>query len=343
MLQSIDTVSLLMQLAQTEGASDLIITEGNPPQLRIYNELISLGKRILTAEDTERMCLHLLTKDQARKFLKNKELDISYHIPDIGRFRINFYQQRGCLALAARLIYEQIPDFQKLKLPDIVRQLAARPLGLVLITGPIGSGKSTTVAAMVNYINQTRKCHIICIEDPIEYIYTNQQATIDQREVGIDTHSYTEALRRILRQSMDVVVLGEIRDRVSAQAAMTLAETGHLTLATLHTNGTVASVNRLVDMFPPEQAFQIRVQLASSLAGVIWQQLLPGNDKCLTVACEIMIATPGIRSLIRQGKTHEIYSLIEAGRKYEMRTMKQTIEELIIKGALDSEWINNYT
>jgi len=337
------TESLLAKLAQIPNASDLIITMGRPPQLRIDNKLVSVGDVDLDKAETERLCLAVLTEEQTRQFRKDKELDISYAIDGIGRFRVNLYLQMGSPALAARSINEKIPTFGELRLPDVVRKFAGFPRGLVLITGPIGSGKSTTVAAMVDYINRTRSCHIVCIEDPIEYAHSHIMATVDQRQVGLDTHSFAEALRRVLRQSMDVVVIGEIRDRISAQAALSLAETGHLTLSTLHTNGTVASVNRLVDMFPAEQGYQVKAQLAASLAGIVWQQLLPAADgKGLVVACEIMKATPAIRSLIRHGRTHEIYTLVESGRQHEMNTMTQAIAELVRNGLLDKEWLGGY-
>lgn len=337
-----DIKALLILLAQTEGASDLILTVGQPPQLRIYNKLERINESLLLSNDTERLCLDILSPDQIGQFQKDKELDISYSIDQVGRYRVNMYRQQGCMAMAARIVHDEIPSFEELKLPDAARIFASFPRGLVLIVGAIGCGKSTTVAAMVDYINKTRSCHIVCIEDPIEYAHKHIRATVDQREVGVDTHSFAEALRRVLRQSMDVVVIGEIRDRASAQAALTLAETGHLTLATLHTNGTVASVNRLIDMFPPEQSFQIRVQLAASLAGVIWQQLLPAaNKKGLVVACEIMKATTGVKSLIRNGNTHEVLSLVESGRQHGMWTMQQDIDRLSQQGQLDEEWLGN--
>lgn len=338
-----DIESLLRKLAQTEGASDLVITVGQPPQLRLYHDLAPIDGVRLLPRDTERLCLSILTQKQADQLAREKELDISHVVDGVGRFRINIYCQRGHWALAARAIRARIPSFHELGLPDVVRKFATFPRGLVLITGPVGSGKSTTVAAMVDYINRTRRCHIICIEDPIEYDHAHIRATVDQREVGMDTKSFGEALRRVLRQSMDVVVIGEIRDRTSAQAAMTLAETGHLTLATLHTNGTVAAVSRLLDMFGPEQAFQVRIQLAASLAGVIWQQLLPGAGQTgLVLACEIMKATPAIRSLIRSGKMHEICSLIQSGRQHEMWTMQQAIGWLVQQELLDDQWLRDH-
>ncbi len=218
------------------------------------------------------------------------------------------------------------------------------PRGLFLITGPIGCGKSTSVAAMIDYINQHRRCHIISIEDPIEFVHTHRLATIDQREVGEDTTSFGLALRSVLRQSTDIVVVGEIRDRESAQAAITLAETGHLTISTLHTRGVVATISRLLDMFPMEQNQQVRVQLSASLAGIVWQQLLPHKDgHKLIPACEIMAVTSAVRSLIRHGRLHELPSMLQAGQKFGMCTMDQSINELLKKGAIDSEWLKeNY-
>ena len=335
--------NLLSQLSQTKGASDLLITVGKPPQLRIYNEIGPLDFPELTKDDTERLCMSVLNKEQAEKLEKNKEVDLSLVVEDVGRFRINVYKQRGCLALVARVILEQVPGFKELNLPAIMARFAMLPRGLVIITGPIGCGKSTSVAAMVDYINKHRCCHIVSIEDPIEYVHTHDLATIDQREVGEDTHSFAAALRSVLRQSTDIVVLGEIRDRESAQAAITLAETGHLTITTLHTRGVVATISRLVDMFPSEQSHHIRVQIAASLAGVIWQQLLPRKEAegggGLIPSCEIMAVTPAVRSLVRHGRLHELPSVLQAGKKYGMCTMEQSLEALLKDGLIDNEWL----
>jgi twitching motility protein PilT len=331
---------LLSELAQTPSASDLIITEGKPPQIRVSNLIVPLDFPVMSQEDTRELCFSMLTSEQAEIFKNEKELDLSYYIPDVGRFRVNIYCQRGAPATAIRLVNERVPDFEELRLPAVIRKLAMLPRGLVLITGPVGSGKSTTVASMVDHINKMRRCHIVCIEDPIEYVHAHSLSTVDQREVGNDTHSFHEALRRVLRQSPDVIVIGEIRDRESAQAAITLAETGHLTLTTLHTRGSISSINRLIDMFPAEQILQVRNQLASSLAGVVWQQLLPKRrGSGLVVACEIMTVTPAIRALIRQGRNHEILSVLQSGKKYEMCTMEQSIEELIQEDLIDTSML----
>lgn len=336
--------SLLTRLAHTKGASDLIITVGKQPQLRVYNDLIDLvDEDVLTAEDTKEICTSLLTEERIERLEREKELDISAFVKRVGRFRVNMYYQRGQMAMAVRAVLIDIPSFEELLLPPIIKKFAMFPNGLVLITGPVGSGKSTTVAAMVDLINKTRRCHIICIEDPIEFEHKNHLSTVDQREVGIDTHSFAESLRHVLRQSMDVVVIGEIRDRTSAQAAMTLAETGHLTIATLHTRGTVASVNRLIDMFPPEQSYQVRTQLAASLGGVMWQQLLPARQGGgLVPACEVLYATPAVRALIRHNRTEEIYSAIQTGKQYHMCTMEQYMQKLVREEMIQEDWAESH-
>lgn len=339
MAANVTIIDLLKELARTKGASDLLITVGKPPQLRVNNELVDLNYEAMLPTDTEQLCLSALNEEQAARFKVEKEIDFSMVISGSGRYRVNIFQQRGSYALVARIVLEQVPEFESLLLPDIIHKFAMLPRGLVLITGPVGSGKSTTVASMVDYINEHRRCHILSIEDPIEFVHRHKMATIDQREVGTDTNSFNEALRRLLRQSPDVIVLGEIRDRVSAQAAMTLAETGHLILATLHTRGSIGCVNRLIDMFPPEQNGQIRSQLASALAGVVWQQLLPKKPDGLVVACEILVVVPALRALIRQGRTHEIFSILQSGKKFGMCTMEQALESLIERELLDAEML----
>jgi twitching motility protein PilT len=339
MESKVNIIDLLKELARTKGASDLLITVGKPPQLRVNNELTDLNYEALLPKDTEQLCFSALNEEQAARFKVEKEIDFSMVISGSGRYRVNIFQQRNCYALVARIVLEQVPDFESLLLPDIIHKFAMLPRGLILITGPVGSGKSTTVASMVDYINEHRRCHVISIEDPIEFVHRHKKATIDQREVGTDTNSFNEALRRLLRQSPDVIVLGEIRDRVSAQAAMTLAETGHLILATLHTRGSIGCVNRMIDMFPPEQNGQIRSQLASALAGVVWQQLLPKKPEGLVVACEILVVVPALRALIRQGRTHEIFSILQSGKKFGMCTMEQALENLIERELLDAEML----
>jgi len=342
---SVTTQKLLALLAKTKGGSDLIITAGKPPQFKVHGEVGSAPDcETLTPELSEQLCFSVLTEEQIKRFRNEKELDLSLHLEDVARFRVNVFFQRGAVGMVCRIVMDKVPGFEVLGLPPVIEELAKLRKGLVLFTGPTGHGKSTSVASMVDYINHHRRCHIISIEDPIEYIHTHDLAVIEQREVGLDTDSFHGALRRILRQAPDVIIIGEIRDRESAAAAMTLAETGHLILATLHTSGAIASVNRLIDMFPSEQEKQMRSQLSASLAAVIWQQLIPGADKnSLVLACEVMIAIPAIRSLIRQGRIHEVNSLIQTGRKYGMFTMDQAVEDLIALKKIDQEWFEtNY-
>lgn len=342
---SVTTQELLQQLAATKGGSDLILTVGKPPQLKVHGEVVSVPNLTpLEPVSCDELAMSVLTKEQIERFHKEKELDLSLHLEGIGRYRVNVFQQRGSTGLVARIVMDKVPGFLELGLPPIIEELAKLRKGLVLFTGPTGHGKSTSVAAVVDYINQHRACHIVSIEDPIEYVHRHAKSVIEQREVGIDTESFHSALRRVLRQAPDVIVIGEIRDRESAQVAMTLAETGHLIIATLHTSGAIASVNRLIDMFPSEQEKQMRSQLSASLAAVIWQQLIPAaNKNGLVLACEVMIAIPAIRSLIRQGRIHEVQSLIQTGRKHGMFTMDQAIEELVLARRIDQQWFEeNY-
>ena len=333
----------LQEFAQTPGAKDLLITAGKSPQLRVNNEITSLNYPDLTAQDTRELCLSLLSDEQKQQFEKEKELDISISLKDHGRFRVNIYYQRSSVAMVIRIIAQKIMSLAELGVPPWIAKMGDMQRGLILFTGSTGMGKSTTMASIIDHINQTRSTHIVCIEDPIEYIHSHNKSTVDQREIGSDTHSFRDALRRVLRQSPDVIMIGEIRDRESAQAAITLAETGHLILATLHTRGAVPAVDRLVNLFPPEQYAQVRAQLAASLEGVVWQQLLTRKDKKgLVLACEIMVMTPAIRALIRKAATHELYSAIQTGKKYGMCTMEQAINNLVRRDLVDSEWVDNH-
>ena len=336
---------LLTHMVGTEGSSDLILIAGRPPLVRRFGEIHPVdGFPPLTPSHTESLSGSLISKEQMATFREDKELDMSIEFGRIGRFRINVFRQRGTTSLVARRVMDEVPDFKTLGLPAVVPELAKLKKGLVLFTGPTGQGKSTSVASMIDYINRNRHCHIITIEDPIEYMHRHHLAVVEQREVGVDTNSFAGALRRVLRQAPDVIMIGEIRDRESAQAAMTLAETGHLILSTLHTSGAVASVNRLIDMFPAEQERQIRMQLSISLAAIIWQQLIPAKERnALVLACETMVAIPAIRSLIRQGRIHEVYSVIQTGRKHGMFTMDQAVDELMRLGKVDPMWFkSNY-
>ncbi len=327
---------LFKKLATTEGASDLIVTAGSAPTLRVYRTMNPLNLPELTGEDSKKLCYSILDKTQIEEFEKEMELDVAISLENIGRFRVNVFRQKHTVAMVVRIVSEKILSFKELRVPEAIKSFSKLTSGLVLVTGPTGSGKSTTLSAILDDINHTRSCHIVTIEDPIEVIHSPVMATVNQREVGTDTGSYNEALKRVLRQSPDVIMIGEIRDRESAQAAITLAETGHLTFATLHTRGAISAVNRMVDMFPANQTQQLRSQLSASLAGVVWQQLVPTRDnKRLVLACEIMIATPAIKALILNGNTHEIISLIQTGKKYGMCTMDQALEELQYNGVVD--------
>jgi twitching motility protein PilT len=341
----VTTQELLARLSQTKGGSDLILTTGKPPQFKVHGEVDSVPDcEPLTPQTAEELCSSVLNDEQIQRFRRDRELDLSLQVENVARFRVNIFQQRGAMAMVCRIVMDKVPGFQALGLPPVIEELAKLRKGLVLFTGPTGHGKSTSVAAMVDYINHNRACHIISIEDPIEYVHTHAKAVIEQREVGLDTDDFKTALRRILRQAPDVIIIGEIRDRESAAAAMTLAETGHLILATLHTSGAIASVNRLIDLFPSEQEKQMRSQLSVSLAAVIWQQLIPAAGRQgLILACEVLVAIPAIRSLIRQGRIHEVVSLIQTGRKHGMFTMDQAIEDLAALGKIDKEWFQtNY-
>jgi len=336
---------LLCRLAETAGGSDLILTVGRPPMVRIYGNVLPVPDHPpLTPQNTETLSMALLSDERADRFAQEREIDLSYDLGPIGRFRINVFRQRGCVGLVARIVTDRVPDFEELGLPPVISELAKLRKGLVLFTGPTGQGKSTSVASVIDYINRHRPCHIVTIEDPIEYVHRHYKATIEQREVGVDTDTFHSALRRVLRQAPDVIVIGEVRDSESAQAAMTLAETGHLILATLHTSGAIATVNRLIDMFPAAQERQIRTQLSASLAAVIWQQLIPSSQEDgLALACEVLIAIPPVRALIRQGRTHEIFSIIQTGRKHGMFTMDQALDDLIKQDRVDPDWFkNNY-
>jgi twitching motility protein PilT len=312
---------LLEQIVET-NASDLHITAGIPPQLRIDGELRPTEYDPLTPDQTEALIYSVLREDQRKRFEQNRELDLSFGVKNLSRFRMNVFMQRGVVAGAIRMIPYAIPEFEKLGLPTITQNFADLPNGLVLITGPTGSGKSTTLAALIDRINTRRAVHIITIEDPIEYIHQHKKSIVNQREVNADTASFPDALKYVLRQDPDVILIGEMRDLETIQAALTIAETGHLVFATLHTNSTFESINRIVDVFPSNQQKQILSQLAFVLKGVVTQQLLPrrGTTGRINVS-EVMICTPAVCAVIREGKTHQIYSLMQAGQKFGMQTM----------------------
>ncbi len=320
------------------GASDLHITTGLPPIVRIHGELKALDYPKLLPNDTRDLIYSILTQEQRDVFERNWEYDFSYSIPGKGRFRVNTYYQRGTVAAAFRSIPVKIPSIDELRLPSVVQEFAMKPRGFVIVTGPTGSGKSTTLAALINIINETRSCHIITIEDPIEFLHPHKRSVVNQREVGSDTHSFANALKYALRQDPDVILIGEMRDLETIQTALTAAETGHLVFATLHTVDAPQTIDRIIDVFPPHQQQQVRIQLSGCLQGIIAQQLLPTSDgKGRVVACEILVATAGIRNLIREGKTHQIYTAIQTGQKYGMQTLDMALADLVRRGWITYE------
>lgn len=322
----------LLKLAIEKGASDLLLTAGSSPVLRINGELTTTEYAVLTPADTTQLINSILTIEQQEKIKNKKELDFSLGFHQNNRFRINVYYQRGSMACAIRAIPFRIPSFVELGLPPIISSLALRHQGLILITGPTGHGKTTTLAAIIDYINNHRRCHIIAIEDPIEYIHHHCKSIVDQREVNTDTDSFAGALKYVLRQDPDVILIGEMRDLETISAALTAAETGHLVLATLHTNNAPQSIDRIIDVFPPHQQAQVRTQLASSLLAVIAQQLMIREDqKGRIIAVEVMINTPAIGSLIRENKTHQLHSQMETSMRDGMVTMDRALKELYLQ------------
>ncbi len=332
------------------GASDLHLTAGAPPTLRLHGRMSPLREAPLTQAETKSLAYSVLTDAQKHKFEEEKELDLSFGIKGLSRFRANVYVQRGAVGIAIRTIPYTIHTFEELGLPKVVSSLCDKPKGLILVTGPTGSGKSTTLATMIDKVNSERQEHIVTIEDPIEFVHAHKSCIVNQREVHSDTRSFTEALRRILRQDPDKVLVGEMRDQETIQAALTVAETGHLTFATLHTNSCVESINRIIDVFPPHQQPQIRAQLSFVLEGVLCQALLPkSNGQGRVMALEIMIPNPAIRNLIREDKIHQIYSTMQTGQeKFGMQTMNQsllnhflrrniTLEEAMLRSPIPDE------
>jgi twitching motility protein PilT len=320
------------------GASDLHITTGVPPIVRVNGKLKALDHPKLLPNDTRELIYSILTQEQRDVLERNWEYDFSYSLPGKGRFRVNVYYQRGSISAAFRSIPVKIPTIEELRLPLVVSEFAMKPRGFVVVTGPTGSGKSTTLAAIINIINETRNCHIITIEDPIEFLHPHKRSIVNQREVGTDTKSFANALKYALRQDPDVILIGEMRDLETIQTALTAAETGHLVFATLHTVDAPQTIDRIIDVFPPHQQQQVRIQLAGCLQGIVAQQLLPtadGNGR--VVAVEILVATPGIKNLIREGKTHQIYTAIQTGQKYGMQTLDMALADLVKRGWISYE------
>jgi len=317
------------------NASDLHIAVGLPPQLRIDGELFAMDQDALSPETTKNMAFSILTERQIKEFESEKELDMSFGIKGLSRFRVNIYLDRGSVGVAIRTIPYEVPGFEDLGLPKSVREMAERPLGLILVCGPTGSGKSTTLAALINKINIERRCHVVTIEDPIEYLHSHKSSIVSQREVFADTHSFAAALKHILRQDPDVIMIGEMRDLETIEAAITVAETGHLVFATLHSNDATQTINRMVDVFPSSQQLQVRTQLSFVLEGVIVQKLLPRkNMNGRVLALEVMVPTIAIRSLIREDKLQQIYSAISTGKSLGMQTMNQSLYNLYKAGQI---------
>ncbi len=330
---------LLTRMVEMEG-TDLHITTGQHPVARIHGALVPMTDfPKLTPVDTKRLCYSVLTDSQKKRLEENLELDFSFGIKGIGRFRANVYFQRGSVAAAFRLIPHEIRGFEELGLPPIVQTLCNKPRGLVLVTGPTGSGKSTTLAAMIDKINRERPVHIVTIEDPIEYIHHHKRALVNQREVHNDTHSFANALRAVLRQDPDVVLVGEMRDLETIETAIRIAETGHLTFATLHTNSAAETIHRIVDVFPQHQQPQVRAQLALILQGIICQALLPRADgRGRVLATEILLPNKAIRHLIREDKIHQIYGVMQTGQlQHGMQTFNQSLAQLYLSRKITLE------
>ena len=321
----------LLKAMVEKGASDLHITTGSPPQLRIDGKLVPLKTNPLTPVETKQLCYSILTDAQKHRFEEETELDLSFGVKSLSRFRANVFLQRGAVAGAFRTIPFKILSFQELGLPPVVTELAKKPRGLVLVTGPTGSGKSTTLASIIDKVNTDRHEHIITIEDPIEYLHPHKNCLVNQREVGADTQSFKKALKYILRQDPDVVLIGEMRDLETIEAALVVSETGHLAFATLHTNSCVQTINRILDVFPPYQQPQVRAQLSFVLEGVLTQNLLPrAGAPGRVLAIEIMVPNPAIRNLIREDKVHQVYSQMQIGQtKFGMQTFNQSLASLV--------------
>jgi twitching motility protein PilT len=336
----IDTTGInsLLETVWTVGASDLLLTAGAPPLCRIDGEIQPLaGYRNLSGGEISAIVVGCLPDEAAAELARDRELDFSFSWQNRARFRGNAFHQRGSIALALRLIPAAIPTLLEIGAPESIESFTALPQGLVLVTGPTGSGKSTTQAALIDHINETRRCHIVTIEDPIEHVHDNKLSAINQREVGDDTHSFERALRSALREDPDVLLVGEMRDTESIQTALTIAETGHLVFATLHTNDTATALDRIVDVFPSTHQAQVRVQLAACLSGVIAQRLVPQQNGGMVAAFEVLVATPAVRNLIREGKTAQIRNVIVTHQREGMQTLEMALNALVANGVVSYE------
>ena len=328
----------LLRMVVQRDASDLHLRAGEPPILRIHGDLKRTDLPRLTAEDVKNLLYAILNEERRQRFERDKELDLSYEVPGLARFRVNMFWQQRCVGAALRLIPFRIRTIDEMMMPPAVKELCMRPRGLLLVTGPTGSGKSTSLAAMIDHINTHKRCHIMTIEDPIEYMHHDKLSIINQRELGVDTHSFADALRHVMRQNPDVILVGEMRDLETIHLAITAAETGHLVMSTVHTQDAPQTIDRIVDVFPPEQQQQIRMQLSVVLVGVLSQTLLPNAQGTGRVAAfELMVATPSVRNLIREGKTHQLYMDIQTGAEYGMQTLDSCLLNLVRKGLVDFE------
>lgn len=332
-----DVGEILKEVISRE-ASDLHLAVGIPPVVRIDGHLQTLDYPVLSANEARELVYSILTQDQRQKLETDWEVDLSYSLYGQARFRVNAYFQRGTLGAAFRLVPVTIKTVEELGLPKVIHSFCHKPRGFVLVTGPTGSGKSTTLAAIIDEINETRRDHIVTIEDPIEFLHQHKRCVINQREVGTDTKAFPTALRSALRQDPDIILIGEMRDLETIQIALTAAETGHLVFATLHTQDCPQTVDRMIDVFPPHQQEQIRVQIAATLEGIVTQQLLPrASGQGRSAACEVLISTPAVRNLIREGKTYQLYTVMQTGGQQGMQTMNSSLAELVRRGHITKE------
>ncbi|MGG6431048.1 type IV pilus twitching motility protein PilT [Anoxybacillus sp. D401a] len=336
-------VDAMLRAAFELKASDIHLTVGVPPIFRVNGDLKRYGQELLSPTDTEQMAKAIVPEHMWPHFEKDGELDLSYSLSGVSRFRVNVFKQRGCISLAIRTIPTKIPTLEELQLPDVLKKLVTKPQGLILVTGPTGSGKSTTLAAMIDYMNKTMRKHIITLEDPIEYVHKHGGCIIDQREVGTDTNNFANGLRAALRQDPDVILVGEMRDLETIQTAITAAETGHLVFGTLHTSSAPATIDRIIDVFQPEQQTQIRIQLATVLVAIISQRLFPRAQKNGRIAAtEILINNAAIANLIRNGKIHQIPTVMQTSRALGMHTLEASIKELVQQGFIAKESVEPY-
>ena len=333
------TMEMMLRQVVERGATDLHLSGKTAPHLRIDERLVAMEYPPLSGDDVKELAYSLISQEKIERFERWKELDFAFSVEGLARFRANYFVQQGYVGVAIRMLPFQVRNFSELGLPvAVVTDLCEKPKGLVLVTGATGSGKTTTLAAMVDYINTRHDYHLITIEDPIEYVHTNKRSIIDQREVGTDTQSFAQGLKHVLRQDPDVILVGEMRDLETIETALIVAETGHLVLATLHTSDAVQTVNRIIDVFPAHQQNQVRVQLSLELLGVVSQQLIPkASGRGRVLATEVLIANHAVRSLVREQKIHQLYSVIQTGQKEGMRTMNQTLHELCMKHAITTD------